>query len=270
MTAGGVRVDVDGPLATVTLSRPEVSNAQTPRMWAELSAFGSAIPDTVRAVIVRAEGKTFSAGLDRAMFGPEGVDGQMSLHELARLDDEALAERLATFQSAFTWQRRADLISVAAVQGHAVGAGLQLALACDLRVVADDARFSMRETSLGLVPDLGGTARLVEAVGYSRALELCVTGRTVDAREAYRWGLATLVVPRADLDDATHDLIAAVTAAPYAAVTETKALLVNAARRGHEEQLAAERSAQVRRLRDLTRVAGGNPLGDGGVAGGDE
>ena len=75
-------------------------------------------------------------------------------------------------------------MSIAAVQGHAIGAGFQLALACDLRVVADDVQFAMRETSLGLVPDLTGTHPLVGLVGYARALEICVTGRFVHAEEA--------------------------------------------------------------------------------------
>ncbi len=70
------------------------------------------------------------------------------------------------------------------MQGHAIGAGFQLALACDLRVLAEDARFSMAEVTLGLVPDLAGTKRLVELVGYARALEICATGRRIDATEA--------------------------------------------------------------------------------------
>lgn len=254
----GVSFGVDGPVATATLCRPEARNAQTPRMWAQLSAFGSTLPETVRVVVVRAEGESFSAGLDLAMFRPEGIDGDVSFGQLVELDDAALDSQIAAFQGAFTWQRRAELVTVAAVQGHAVGAGFQLALACDLRIVADDARFCMRETSLGLVPDLGGTAPLVEAVGYSRALEICVTGRWVDAHEALRLGLATIVVPRAQLDDAVADLVAAVTAAPHAAVTATKALLRDASYRSADEQLAAERSAQVGRLRDLAAQLSGN------------
>ena len=88
------------------------------------------------------------------------------------------------------------------MQGAAVGAGFQLALACDLRVCSTDARFSMRETSLGLVPDLTGTHPLVRAVGYARALEICVTGRWVDAAEALSLGLATSVTEPEGLDDA--------------------------------------------------------------------
>ncbi|HEY2947115.1 MAG TPA: enoyl-CoA hydratase-related protein, partial [Micromonosporaceae bacterium] len=123
-----------------------------------------------------------------------------------------------------------------------------------VRVLADDAQLSMAEVTLGLVPDLGGTKRLVELVGYARALELCVTGRRVGAAEADRMGLANVVVPRPELDAAVADLTAAVLAGPRNAVIEIKALLAGAANRSHAEQEAAEREAQTRRLRDLAGV----------------
>ncbi len=205
-------------------------------------------------MILRGEGRGFSAGLDRAAFTPEGLPGSVGLAEIARMPDEAAEELIRSYQEAFGWLGRTDLVSVAAVQGHAIGAGFQLALACDLRVVADDAQFCMAEPSLGIVPDLGGTKRLVDAVGYSRAVEICLTGRRVGAAEAERIGLATLVVPRDHLDVATGDLVAAMLAVPRNAAVETKALLAAAAGRSQAEQEAAERSAQLRRLRDLTGV----------------
>jgi enoyl-CoA hydratase/carnithine racemase len=109
----------------------------------------------------------------------------------------------------------------------------------------------MAEVTLGLVPDLGGTKRLVELVGYARALEICLTGRRVDADEALRTGLANLVVPPGELAGAVADLTAAVLAADRNAVIEIKALLAGAAGRSYPEQELAERQAQVRRLRDL-------------------
>lgn len=130
-----------------------------------------------------------------------------------------------------------------------------MALACDLRVLTVDAQLAMPEATLGLVPDLGGTKRLVELVGYARALEMCVTGRRVDAAEAARIGLANLVVPTADLAGAVRDLTAAVLAAPRDAVVEVKALLAGAGQRSWPDQERAEREAQVRRLRDLTGLA---------------
>ena len=254
----GVRLEVDGPVATVVLDHPATRNAQTPQTWEALAEIGDSLDPEVRVVVVRGAGPSFSAGLDRRMLSPEGVLGSTSFAQLVRLDDDALADRIAQFQRAFTWWRRPGRITVAAVHGHAVGAGFQLALACDLRLLADDARLCMREPALGLVPDLGGTKVLVDLVGYSRALEICATSRWVDAAEAVEIGLATAVVPRAQLPGAVRDLIAALLAAPAEAVAATKELLLAAGSHPYEEQLLAERRAQIPRLRALT---GGSTAG---------
>ncbi|AJZ85144.1 enoyl-CoA hydratase/isomerase family protein [Streptomyces antimycoticus] len=247
----GVQLAVDDTVATVTLTNPAKRNAQSPALWRALAEAGKLVPGTVRIVVLRAEGKSFSAGLDRQAFTPEGFDGEPSFLELGRGSDSELDAAIAEYQEAFTWWRRNDIVSIAAVQGHAIGAGFQLALACDLRVCAEDAQFAMRETSLGLVPDLTGTHPLVGLVGYARALEICATGRFVHADEAVRTGLANLVVPAAELDGAVQDLAAALLAAPRDAVIETKALLRGAVDRTYEDQRVAERAAQARRLRDL-------------------
>lgn len=237
----GLRLERTGPVVTVALARPEKRNAQRPETWLALDVIGRLLPGDVRAVVVRGDGPSFSAGIDLSVLA-EQAGGQ--------LPD---ADRIATYQAGFTWLSRADLLSVAVVTGHAVGAGFQLALACDLRLLADDAQFTMAETSRGLVPDLGGTEALVHLVGYARALEICVTGRRVGAPEAVQLGLATAVVPAAELDDALEDLLAALLAAPRDAAVETKALLLRArdAAGDRSAQLAAEREAQVRRLRAL-------------------
>jgi enoyl-CoA hydratase/carnithine racemase len=250
----GVRLTVDDAIATVTLANPAKRNAQSPALWRALTEAGRQLPGSVRVVVLRAEGKSFSAGLDRQAFTPEGFDGEPSFIDLARGSDAELDATIAEYQEAFTWWRRSDIISVAAVQGHAIGAGFQLALACDLRVVADDVQFAMRETSLGLVPDLTGTHPLVGLVGYARALEICVTGRFVTAEEAVHTGLANVSVPVGSGNDTVRDLASAVLAAPRDAVIETKALLRGAQDRTYEDQRGAERQAQARRLRDLAGV----------------
>ncbi|WP_405954604.1 enoyl-CoA hydratase/isomerase family protein [Streptomyces phaeochromogenes] len=250
----GVRLTVDDALATVTLTNPAKRNAQSPALWRALAEAGQLLPGTVRVVLLRAEGKSFSAGLDRQAFTPEGFDGEPSFIDLARRSDAELDAAIAEYQEGFTWWRRSDIVSIAAVQGHAIGAGFQLALACDLRVVADDVQFAMRETSLGLVPDLTGTHPLVGIVGYARALEICATGRFVLAEEAQRTGLASIAVPADQLDDAARDLAGALLAAPRDALIETKALLQGAVGRTYEDQRVAERAAQGRRLRDLAGV----------------
>jgi enoyl-CoA hydratase/carnithine racemase len=250
----GVRLTVNEVIATVTLTNPAKRNAQSPALWRALAEVGRTLPGSVRVVVLRAEGRSFSAGLDRQMLTPEGIEGELSFVDLARSGDAEFDAIIAAYQEAFTWWRRNDIVSIAAVQGHAVGAGFQLALACDLRVVADDVQFAMRETSLGLVPDLTGTHPLVQLVGYGRALEICLTGRFVDAAEAVRTGLAGLAVPAGQLDDAVGDLASAVLAAPRDAVIETKALIRGAHERTYDQQRAAERTAQARLLRDLAGV----------------
>jgi enoyl-CoA hydratase/carnithine racemase len=208
----------------------------------------------VRVVVVRGAGPAFSAGLDRAMFGADGVDGAPGLLALAAASPEQATATVAGFQAGFGWLTRPDIVSVAAVQGHAVGAGFQLALACDIRIVADDVQFTMAETGLGLVPDLGGTKRLVELVGYSRAVEICLTGRRIAADEAVQIGLAATVVPAVELDAAVHTTVQALLKPPRDAVTETKALLLAASGRSQSDQERAEREAQHRRLRDLAQL----------------
>lgn len=239
---------------TVTLDRAATRNAQTPATWSALAEVGDAVrawaPDVV---VLRAGGPSFSSGLDRSFL----AGGQLAA--MAGLDDAALDAEIAGFQRGFSWWREVDAVTVAAVGGHAVGAGFQLALACDLRVVADDAQLAMRETSLGLVPDLAGTLPLVSLVGYPRALEICATGRWVGAEEAVRLGLAEASVPRAGLDDATEDLVAALLAAPQGAVAATKHLLREAVASTPAGQRRAERLAQAGRLRALSRAAADGP-----------
>jgi enoyl-CoA hydratase/carnithine racemase len=246
----GIRLDREGSVATVTLCRPEAHNPQTPALWHRLRDIGRELPGDVRVVVVRGEGSSFSAGLDRAVLDGESSEG-FSLSRLSRLPSEELEAQIATYQDGFRWLRRPDVVSVAAVQGHAIGAGFQLALACDLRVVAEDARFSMAEVTLGLVPDLGATKRLVELVGYARALEICLTGRRIAADEAYRIGLASLAVAAGQLQDTVRDLTSALLAAPRGAISEIKALIAVAGGNSYPEQEAAERAAQARRIRDL-------------------
>jgi enoyl-CoA hydratase/carnithine racemase len=247
---GGLALDVAGPRATITLVRPEVLNAQTPHTWDALRAIGDSLAADVRVVVVRGAGRAFSAGLDRRLFAATEVDGRPGLAGVAALPDEEADALIASFQSGFAWLRDPARVTVAAVQGHAIGAGFQLALACDLRVVADDVQFCMAETVLGIVPDLGGTHPLVHAVGYARAVEICLTGRRVGAEEAVARGLALRAVPGAELDAAVDALAASLVAAPPRAAAETLALLAGVADgRDPAAALAAERAAQLRRLR---------------------
>jgi enoyl-CoA hydratase/carnithine racemase len=242
-----VRTAREGAVLTVTLDRADQLNAQTPATWAALRAVGEELDDDVRVVVVRGAGRAFSAGLDRTLFSSDpGVTG--GLADLGSMPPEQAQERIRGYQAAFRWLRAPGIVSVAAVQGHAIGAGAQLALACDLRVLAEDAQLRLPEATLGLVPDLTGTSTLVELVGYSRAVEICLTGRAVGAAEAVATGLANVAVPLDQLDATVADLTAALLSPDAEAARETLALLRSAVRNDPVKQDAAERAAQVRRL----------------------
>ena len=254
---GGVGLAVQGRRATITLNNPDKLNAQTPWTWSALREIGEKLDPEVRVVVVAGQGRAFSAGLDRRMFDSGEVEGARGLVSLAQRPTEQADAEIAGFQQGFSWLRDPDRVTIAAVQGHAIGAGFQLALACDMRVLAEDAQFRMAETSLGLVPDLGGTLPLVRAVGHAKAVEICVAGRSVGAEEALRLGLANQVVPTDQLSGAVDELADAVLAPPDGAVGETLSLLVQAAEPvDPEQQLAAERAAQLRRITDLLASTG--------------
>jgi enoyl-CoA hydratase/carnithine racemase len=256
-TAAGLSLVAAHRRLDVILDAPERRNSQTPATWRALAAAGVWAREQADIVVVRATGPSFSAGLDRRAFTPAGIDGEAGLHQLAALAPADLDATIAGYQAGFAVWGQGPFLSIAAVRGAAVGAGFQLALACDIRLAASDARFAMREPALGLVPDLGGTAPLVDAVGFARAVEICATARWVEAAEAERIGLVQGVVSPAELPEAVDALADAVLANPPGAVRATRALLAAAARRDRPEQRAAERSAQGDRLRALLREAEG-------------
>jgi enoyl-CoA hydratase/carnithine racemase len=248
---GGVTLRRAGVRATLTLDRPDVHNAQTPATWRSLAAVPQLLGTDVRVIVVRGAGRSFSAGLDRAMFTAQGIPGEPSLVDLAAMAPQQTDAWIAEAQAGFSWWREHPVVSIAAVHGHAIGAGFQLALACDLVVCADDATFAMKEPVLGLVPDLAGTWPLVAAVGYQRALELCLSGRPVHGTEAAQIGLALRSVPAAELEAAVDALAARVVRAPAGAAAATKRLLAGAGIATPEQQRVQERAAQLGRLADL-------------------
>jgi enoyl-CoA hydratase/carnithine racemase len=203
-TYEAIRVEVDAPVATVVLSRPAALNAITPLMLDELHTAFTALgsdPD-VTVVVLTGEGRAFSAGVDLKAIGemPAEGGGQVggSLNDRAR----RLISLLATL----------DAIVIAKVNGHCFTGALELALACDLVVTADEATFGDTHAKWGLRPTWGMSQRLPRAVGPARARELSYTARTFSGVEAAAWGLAVRSCPRAALDDQTADLAATIAA----------------------------------------------------------
>jgi enoyl-CoA hydratase/carnithine racemase len=246
----GLAVSRAGDVVTITLDDPQRRNPQSPATWLALTKIAEAIPAEVVAVLITGAGPSFSAGLDRRMFTPAGIPGQESLAHIARLPDGELDISISAFQDGFRVLRTIRPITIALVQGHAIGAGFQLALAADLMVVADDVDLSMKEAQLGIVPDLTGTHTLVQALGYSQALELCITGRSLGAAEAVQRGLAVAAVPSGDLLATGHRLIDAIRAT-HGAALDLKPLLLHAQTAEPTSQHSAERLAQAKRLRLL-------------------
>jgi enoyl-CoA hydratase/carnithine racemase len=227
---------VAGQVATITLQRPEKLNAMDRRGFAALeAAAGRAAADPgIRAVVVTGAGRAFCTGVDAA--------------ELAAVADLDQAERyLAEVQRAIEAVERLPKPVIAAVNGLAGGGGLQLALACDLRLAAASAQFAAWEMRWAIVPDLAGARRLPQLVGLGRAKELVFTGRQVDAAEAQRIGLANRVVADELLAAEAAELAAGLAAGPTLALGLAKQALDAAFGQPDEAALAA-RQAQRRTL----------------------
>lgn len=203
-------VDRDGGIVRLTLNRPDRLNAQTPRMWRELAALGRALSDdaSVRVVIVQGAGRSFSSGLDTSVFADGLLDapGFGDAPDRGTRDADPVIDGILRAQDAFSWLETAPFITIAALHGHALGAGLQLALACDLRIAAHSAQLGLLEFRYGIIPDLGATQRLPRLVGLGKAKELVFTAETIDASEAHRIGLVERLVADDDLGDAVTAL----------------------------------------------------------------
>ena len=226
-------------VATITLARPDKRNAINAQMFRELGEAVQAAADdvAVRAVLVEAEGPAFCAGIDLAAMG-----------ELATLAGPPFRTFVRMAQRPFALLARMPKPTLAAVRGHALGAGFQLALACDLRVVATDVSFGMLEARFGLIPDLGGMHHLARMIGPARAKELVWTARTIDAKEADRLGLANRLVDHSELPVEARALLDAVLAHSPIAASLSKALISRAAETAFETELEREADAQVQCL----------------------
>ena len=189
-----VLIEHRGPAALVSLNRPEKRNALTLAMLAEV---GQAVAEAgrqadVRAVLVRGNGRGFSAGIDLQAF--TGADRDFGPDWRARMLDIT-----HQFQASLNQVAACPVPTVALAHGFALGLGLELALACDLRLAASGTQLGLPEARLGLIPDVGGSTRLTRLLGTARAKELIFTGRIVHASQAAAWGLINETVPEPDL-----------------------------------------------------------------------
>jgi 2-(1,2-epoxy-1,2-dihydrophenyl)acetyl-CoA isomerase len=232
-----VLLEISGGVGRLTLNRPGNANAidvATARALAE-SAGKLAGDPTVRAVLLRGAGERFCGGGDVKSFA-DARDGL----------DARLREIVTQLHVAMDALASLDAPVVAAVQGSAAGAGFALALAADLVLAAESARFVLAYTGIGLTPDGGTTWYLERTVGRRRALELVLTNRALSAAEALDWGLVTRVVPDEDLGATAEELVGELATGPTRAFGAAKRLVDAAPRAELDAQLAAEAAALTR------------------------
>lgn len=210
-----IRYGQRGHVGVLTLARRDKRNALNPAMRAELVELGVllAADETLRCLVVAGDGPSFCAGIDLV----EDMAGTLVTFAGLPFGEETVELGLQV-AGVFEWIPRLGCPSVAAVRGHAYGAGLQLALACDFRIFSRDARVGLTETRYGLLPDMGATFRLPRIVGEGWARELILLGEVIDAEEALRIGLANRVVGDDELDSAAKDFADRLAGQPAVAV----------------------------------------------------
>jgi enoyl-CoA hydratase/carnithine racemase len=203
-----------GAVATVTLQRPEKRNALTLTMLRDLGTALESIAedDAIRVVVLAGAGKSFCVGADVTEF--VGHDANSARRVWIAVGHRVTAQLAAMPQP-----------TVARIQGHAIGGGLELALACDFRVAEDDAVLGLPEVGIGTLPGWGGTARLAAAVGPVRAREMVLLSQVVSASDAHQTGLITVAATTGDLDDAVERLVETLANQPAVAVQLAKRVM---------------------------------------------
>jgi enoyl-CoA hydratase/carnithine racemase len=206
------------------LNRPDRLNSFTIAMWREMRALGLEVRDDpgLRAVVVVGAGRAFSSGIDTTVFTEGAADAIEAGDDAGSRHADPTVDGILRTQEAFSWLADARYPTIAAVQGYALGAGLQLALACDIRVFARGTQVGLLEHKYGILPDLGGTQRLPRVVGASKAKEIIWTAARIDAEEAYRIGLCDRLVDESELTADVTALAATIAAQPPLAVQGAK------------------------------------------------
>ena len=251
-----------GAVGWLRLNRPERLNAMTIEMWEELAKLGESLGDdsSLRCLVVIGEGRAFSSGIDvehllsgggGALFAEAGK-GSPPLADSPTTGlgmEDKLVTRIGQLQDAYTWLADATYPTIAAIRGYALGGGLQLALACDLRIAARGSKLGLLEHKYGMLPDLGGTYWLPRIVGPAKAKELIFTSETIDADEALRIGLINRLVDDAELDAVVAAVADRIAGQPPIAVRGTKRAVDRAAQQSLGEGLREAAVGQAECIR---------------------
>lgn len=208
-------IETDGPVGIITLNRPEALNALSSRLCGEVcDQLNTWAKDaSIRCVIITGAGRAFAAGADIKEMAPQSYM------------DVYANDMFAAFETTISAFRKPI---VAAVNGFALGGGCELAMLCDFILASEAAKFGQPEINLGVMPGIGGTQRLTRFVGKSKAMEMCLTGRMMDAAEAERAGLVSRVLPADKLMEEAKKAAQKITAASLPIAMMTKET-VNAA-----------------------------------------
>jgi 2-(1,2-epoxy-1,2-dihydrophenyl)acetyl-CoA isomerase len=238
MTYQNIQSEMHGQVCVLTLNRPDRLNALTVDVAKELrQAIKEAVDSGARAIVLTGAGRAFCAGGDiRAMQEIAAREGRV---------DAFFDEPLRVLNELVLSIRNTPLPVIAAVNGVASGGGCNLALACDLVVAVDGAKFNQAFIKIGLTPDIGGTFILPRLIGLKRAAELMFTGDMISARDAYEMGMINQVVADAELMPQVMALAEKLASAPTAAIGRIKRLLEASAVNDYGSQLDAERRTQI-------------------------
>jgi len=237
MTFETIQLNIADQVVTLTINRPRALNAINRQMLQELDlAFDQlAQDDQVRVIVLTGARRAFCFGADF-----DDLAGEDSQETRAKFED-----MLPRFQNVIRKLYALPQPTIASLNAFAAGAGLDLALACDIRIAADKVKLSEAFVKMSLVPDGGGTWALQRLVGYARAAEMIFTGEPIDAVEAERIGLINRVVPAAELEATVHTLAAQIAAAPSAVVRRAKQLMRSNRSATLDESLNNEAAAQL-------------------------
>ena len=245
--SGLVLTKRQGAVYEIALNRLKMRNAINEAMLDELSAaFEGAEREYhrgARVALLRAEGRVFSAGIDLNQF--------LEFDESLR---DNLFPMTARYQALADQIERCSLPVICVMQGYCLGLALELALACDFRIAAARTKLGLPEARLGIIPDVGGTTRLVKLVGVGRAKDLVMTGRHIDAESALAWGLVNAVYPKTELEQGVAQLVDALAASAPLAVSYAKRVINDIADNSRGLHIEAWAQAQLFRTADFQRA----------------
>jgi len=201
-TSNVLSVEFDGHIATVWLNRPDKRNAFAPEFWDDFPKTMEALgdDDETRAIIIAARGQSFTVGIDLKAFGPTFMNGGIDPDDQNPPGSDvgrrrALYRSVKRLQETFTAIAQCPKPVIAAIHGHCIGAGIDLITACDVRIASDDAIFSVRETKIAMVADVGTLQRLPRIINPGYVADIVFTGRDFTATEAREMGLVTRILP---------------------------------------------------------------------------